>query len=71
MHDGHTYERSKIEEWIKREQAHGHPVRSPVTNEPLANMHLIPNYALRSAIRESVEKVVSDLSAAVLKHKRV
>jgi hypothetical protein len=69
--DGHTYERGKIEEWIKREQAHGREVRSPVTNEPLANTHLIPNHTLRSAIRESVEKAARDSSEAVLKRKRV
>ena len=42
--DGHTYERSAIEEWLRLND------RSPLTNKPLESLLLIPNHAMRSAI---------------------
>ena len=44
---GHTYERVKIEEWIRRK---GDSVKSPKTNERLAHTILTPNYALKASI---------------------
>ena len=43
--DGHTYERSCIEEWMK------HNVTSPLTGKELASTNLVPNHALRSLIQ--------------------
>ena len=51
--DGHTYEREAIEQWLQHQQAHGKPLTSPKTNEPLAHSHLIPNHQLRALIREA------------------
>jgi small GTP-binding protein len=42
--DGHSYDRSAIEAWLKRKQT------SPLTNEPMESAQLMPNRALRSAI---------------------
>jgi serine/threonine protein kinase len=42
--DGHSYERSAIEEWLRTSD------RSPMTNETLANRTLIPNRALKLII---------------------
>merc|ERR1711920_102014 len=42
--DGHTYERSSIERWLRDHRT------SPKTNEVLANRELIANIALRVAI---------------------
>ncbi|EQC28381.1 hypothetical protein SDRG_13928 [Saprolegnia diclina VS20] len=52
--DGHSYERSAIEEWIStsREGAPGRQVTSPATNLPLRSLQLIPNLALKRAIGE-------------------
>jgi len=44
--DGFTYERKAIMEWLK-----GHR-RSPMTNEPMAEIVLIANHGLKSAIEE-------------------
>jgi hypothetical protein len=44
--DGHSYERSAIEQWLRRS------ARSPMTNAPLGSAGLIPNIALRKAIAE-------------------
>jgi hypothetical protein len=43
--DGHTYERAAIQRWFDYKNT-----KSPLTGLPLANTHLIPNHALRSAI---------------------
>jgi hypothetical protein len=48
--DGHTYERSAIENWLKINKT------SPVTNLPLSSNNLIPNIALRSTIEEMTKK---------------
>lgn len=59
--DGHTYERSAIELWLRNN------ARSPKTNQPLASRELIPNHALRSAIdamsalRASLHIAIPDL----------
>ncbi|XP_043716109.1 U-box domain-containing protein 35-like isoform X2 [Telopea speciosissima] len=44
--DGYTYDRKAIESWLKDND------NSPMTNLPLANKNLIPNYSLLSAIME-------------------
>jgi len=43
--DGHTYERSCIEEWMK------HNITSPLTGKELTSTNLVPNHALRSLIQ--------------------
>lgn len=47
--DGHTYERKAIEDWF---QSHD---TSPMTNETLDHLDLIPNYLARSQIQELEE----------------
>eukprot|EP01083_Nonionella_stella_P019801 54943_1 len=42
--DGHSYERSAIEEWLKRHD------RSPMTNAKLVTKQVFPNHSLRSMI---------------------
>lgn len=42
--DGHTYERSDIEEWLKNNDT------SPMTNERMEHKLLIPNLALRAVM---------------------
>ncbi|KAF3796283.1 U-box domain-containing protein 35 [Nymphaea thermarum] len=44
--DGYTYERRAIEKWLSMND------KSPLTNLPLPNKFLIPNYSLLGAIRE-------------------
>lgn len=56
--DGHTYERSAIEVWLRNNS------RSPKTNQPLASKELIPNHALRSAI-DSMEVLRESITATV------
>jgi cold shock CspA family protein len=47
--DGHTYERRAIEAWFSRART------SPVTNEPLEHLHLIPAHTIRSLIQRRFE----------------
>jgi len=47
--DGHTYERDAIQEYFSRNKS---VVRSPVTNQALPSLELIPNHAIRSMVRE-------------------
>lgn len=47
--DGYTYERISIEDWLS------HKGTSPMTNEPLQHLFLIPNRAVRSAINIYLE----------------
>merc|ERR1712036_155349 len=42
--DGYTYEKEAIEKWLVRSD------KSPMTNLPLDDMVLIPNYAIKSMI---------------------
>lgn len=42
--DGHTYERSAIEAWLQTSQV------SPVTNEPLKSLEVIPSHTLRTML---------------------
>jgi len=42
--DGHTYERAAITEWLTTSS------RSPITNQPLRDTRLIPNYGLKSVV---------------------
>ncbi|XP_022771567.1 U-box domain-containing protein 35 isoform X4 [Durio zibethinus] len=44
--DGYTYDRKAIEKWLERSDT------SPMTNLPLSNKNLLPNYTLLSAIVE-------------------
>jgi regulator of replication initiation timing len=45
--DGHTYERKEITLWFSKSK------RSPVTNEELPHLFLVPNYTLRSLILDT------------------
>jgi len=45
--DGHTYERSAIQQWF----AEGHRT-SPQTNVPLTDLTLTPNFTVRRAVQE-------------------
>lgn len=48
--DGHTYERSAIMQLFKLERS----LRvSPLTREPFASYNLIPNYSMRSLVRDA------------------
>jgi hypothetical protein len=44
--DGYTYDRKAIELWLEANNT------SPMTNMPLLDKNLIPNYTLLSAIKE-------------------
>jgi hypothetical protein len=44
--DGYTYDRKAIEFWLEANNT------SPMTNMPLLDKNLIPNYTLLSAIKE-------------------
>lgn len=49
--DGHTYERLAIIEWLQNHNT------SPRTNEILPDRNIIPNIALRNAIRQFLEQL--------------
>ncbi|KAH8048165.1 hypothetical protein JL720_15878 [Aureococcus anophagefferens] len=53
--DGHTYERSAIAAWFERRRT------SPITNEDLPNLDLVPAHALRSLIARWLETNASQL----------
>ena len=55
--DGHTYERSAIENWF---QANTTSATSPMTNERLESRGLLPNITLRKAIAEWRLEYVAD-----------
>lgn len=50
--DGHTYERSAMEEWFVAATVANRPVRSPKTNEILASKMLVSNHGLRSVMED-------------------
>lgn len=52
--DGHTYERSAIESWLRQRKV------SPLTNSPMTAKPLTPNLAMRSQI-ESLGHVLKDV----------
>lgn len=53
--DGHTYDKSQIQSWIKQEESNNRGiVRSPQTREPLENKRLVPNVALRRTIERLI-----------------
>ena len=52
--DGHTYNRTDIERWLRDRQT------SPNTNLALATAQLIPNHALRKAMEECMERDVQE-----------
>lgn len=53
--DGHTFERSAIERWLKKN------TRSPITNLTLPSTEVVPNYALRAIIKEFTKPTDQDL----------
>ncbi|KAF0290863.1 WD repeat, SAM and U-box domain-containing protein 1 [Amphibalanus amphitrite] len=55
--DGYSYERSAIAAWLKERTS------SPMTNEPLAALVLVPNHALRSLIGQRWRPAAGPLSA--------
>jgi hypothetical protein len=50
--DGHTYDRKEIETWLEMKKT------SPLTNERLPHMNLVPNLALKKLIDGFTEKCV-------------
>ena len=48
--DGHSYERSAIEDWLR------HNGTSPKTNAPLPHRDLTPNHTLRALISDFRER---------------
>lgn len=56
--DGYTYERQKIEEWLKGE--HGNI--SPTTGKPLKSNALIPNLALKDLRDKKESEITGDTS---------
>ena len=42
--DGHTFEQSAIEEWLKRHST------SPVTNQHVGGCSLVPNWAIKKVV---------------------
>ena len=48
---GHTFERSAITLWLGEHQT------DPLTNQPLANRILTPNFALRDAINDFIVRM--------------
>ena len=50
--DGHSYERSCMEDWIHSFSLKGLDATSPKTNERLPHHHLIPNHTLKSGIED-------------------
>lgn len=69
--DGHTYDRPSIEKWFQL----GHST-SPLTNKPLPNKTLVPNFLAKSALSEHLSKLRStsefweDLKSGVLEKLR-
>jgi hypothetical protein len=55
--DGHTYERSEIEKWLRSSD------KSPKTNVPMCSKELTHNFAMRSCIDELVEAKLKELMA--------
>ena len=60
--DGHSYERTAIENWIAA--AGSRPARSPKTNEAFLSYQLLPNHALRSTINDFLQKYPLALRAS-------
>lgn len=54
LSDGHTYERSHIELWLQKH------CTSPVSGLHLPQRDLLPNHALRNAIEEYFQQVLSE-----------
>lgn len=68
--DGHTYDRSQIEHWIRQKTEANAPVTSPQTREPLDDDRLVSNLALKRTIERLVAsgrldtEIVADWQAA-------
>lgn len=69
--DGHTYDRTQIEAWMRQQETDGHiPPTSPQTREPLNDTRLVSNMALRRTIERLVNsgrldaKIVAEWQAA-------
>jgi hypothetical protein len=56
--DGHTYERTAIESWIKK------TARSPMTQEALTSRRLTPNHFVKALIHAYMEKAPPEVKAA-------
>jgi hypothetical protein len=52
--DGHTYERAAIKRWL------ANAIRSPMSNEELANNSLVPNHCLRNVIDKYREQLAAN-----------
>ena len=52
--DGHSYERTAIEQWLLRRRT------SPKTDTPLESLALVPNHSLRRAIQQWKEQQAID-----------
>ncbi len=57
--DGHTYERTAIERWLKTDGA-----KSPMTQEPFGTKRLLPNHFVKALIHEYVEGAAAEVKAA-------
>ena len=47
--DGHTYDRSNIEQWLEDESS------SPITREPLDSKHIFANRVVRTLVMQFIE----------------
>ena len=52
--DGRIYERTALEEWFAAQEARGHPIKSPVTNEAMGK-RLFPAVQIRNNIKSMVK----------------
>ena len=52
--DGHTYDRSSIEDWLARGNT-----TSPTTGAPLEHLHLADNHLVRSMVSEYQDSLAS------------
>ena len=51
--DGQTYQRGAIKQWLASPGARG---RSPITNLPLQHTQLTPNYAIKAAVDDWLQR---------------
>ena len=65
--DGHTYERTAIEEWFHSQKMAGRPVTSPLTNVKLKHARVVPNNQVKKAVAswcEGLAKSARELADA-------
>lgn len=58
--DGHTYERVAIEQWFQQRST------SPLTNQELCSLELVPNYALKHVIEKTLKILTLQKALLVL-----